>query len=276
MFAYLRGGAEITLASRDYQNEYSGRLEKDWLERKLQPKIEELLAKFESIEIQRQTAGPSDGPLGNDEQQQLIEMIQQQLERSLSKEFISSVEMKYGDKITEELQTESLEKHIQVTQSRLRLEIGSLNRRGIVNLIIGSLTTLVAVGILASSILDNSLPTEPDKLAAHFLPRITLSIFIEIFSFFFLRLYSSGLNDIKYYQNELTNIESKFIALRRALQMSEVGPLTEILQKLAGTERNFVLKKGETTVDLEKSKLDKESLKEMLGAFADSVKTKKK
>ena len=157
---------------------------------------------------------------------------------------------------------------------RLRSEIDALFRRGNVNLIIGTLTTLIAVGILASSILTKDLPTDPEKLAAHLIPRITLSLFIEIFSFFFLRLYSAGLTDIKYYQNELTNIESKFLALRRAHQLQEAGPLKQILQSLASTERNFVLKKGETTVDLEKTKLDYQSLKEMLGAFIDTGKTK--
>lgn len=49
-----------------------------------------------------------------------------------------------------------------------------------------------------------------------------------------------------------------------------------ILNALGNTERNFVLKKGESTVDLEKSKLDKQSLQEMLVAFVDTVKLNKK
>ena len=88
-------------------------------------------------------------------------------------------------------------------------------------------------------------------------------------------MYSSGLNEIKYFQNELTNVEAQFIALRRAIQSDDRESLTKILQILAATERNFVLKKGETTVDLEKSKLDQQGLKDMLSAFIETVKPKK-
>ena len=50
-----------------------------------------------------------------------------------------------------------------------------------------------------------------------------MAIFIEVFSFFFLKLYKSGLADILYYQNELTNLESKFLAL----ELASLGRNTE-------------------------------------------------
>ena len=52
---------------------------------------------------------------------------------------------------------------------------------------------------------------------AYYAPRLTLSIFIEFFSFFFLRLYKTGISEIKYFQNELTNAELKFIAVEKAI-----------------------------------------------------------
>ncbi|TOL29113.1 hypothetical protein CGH99_25420, partial [Vibrio parahaemolyticus] len=68
---------------------------------------------------------------------------------------------------------------------RLMREIDSLTRRGNLNLIIGVLTTLVAVVILASTVLSGEKQLTNDELISYYLPRITLSLFVEIFSFFF-------------------------------------------------------------------------------------------
>ena len=51
----------------------------------------------------------------------------------------------------------------------------------------------------------------------YFLPRISFVIFIEVFSFFFLRLYKANLSDVKFYQNELTNADARLVALEATL-----------------------------------------------------------
>lgn len=50
---------------------------------------------------------------------------------------------------------------------------------------------------------------------------------IELFAYFFLSLYRTSLQKIKYFQNELTNIEAKQIALRAALSYGEQCDLYE-------------------------------------------------
>ena len=79
------------------------------------------------------------------------------------------------------------------THVRLRQQIESLNRRANLNLIIGVLTTLLAVGLLAYMVLTVSESfTDITALLSHYVPRITTVVFIEVFSFFFLRLYKSS------------------------------------------------------------------------------------
>jgi len=265
MFAYLRGAS---VASSNTTSAETAGLNVAAIQ-----KFEKLLKNLENVQTHFESTGFSVSPLGADEQRQLAETLRHQLEESLTEEFVGAVANKYGEAVREDAMLQNFEMHCQRTEERLRQELYALSRRGNVNLIIGTLTTLVAVGILASSIVANTLPTDPKELVAHLVPRITLSIFIEIFSFFFLRLYSASLNDIKYFQNELTNIESRFISLRYAFQGRGTQSIEHILQVLAGTERNFILKKGESTVDLEKTKLDHQSLKDMLKAFIDTRKT---
>lgn len=106
-----------------------------------------------------------------------------------------------------------------------------------------------------------------------FIPRLSVSIFIELFSFFFLRMYKRNLDEIKYLNNERTNIELKLIALESAiLNKDDENTLGKILIELSKTERNFILKKGESTVEVEKEKLESNFYKETLESVAKLIK----
>jgi len=119
------------------------------------------------------------------------------------------------------------------------------------------------------------------KLLSYYLPKLSLVLFVEVFSFFFLRLYKESLDEIKYFQNELTNAELRFLAMEAALlEGGASAVLASVIRGLAATERNFILKKGESTVDLRKGELDLESHKQVLDAFTSllgkNIKNKKK
>lgn len=153
--------------------------------------------------------------------------------------------------------------------NRLKREISDLRLRSNINLILGMLITLgglyllwTTVNIVDSSDLLKTFATEGDESNFKFLkslilpivPRFLLVIFVEIFAYFFLRLYKDGLSEIKYFQNELTNIESKFYSVMFAYLTKSVDSLKTSLTSLSQKERNFVLEKGQTTVELEKAK----------------------
>lgn len=155
------------------------------------------------------------------------------------------------------------------SESRLRLldEVVSLGRRGNLNLILGAGTTVIGLSVLGYFVL-NSTPfsyssSDGVSLALAFLPRLSLVLFIQVFAFFFLKLYKSGLAEIKYFQNEITNLELKYSAIRAAFA-SESDCVTAITQKFAESERNNVLQQGQTTVDLEKHRLESNASSEIL------------
>jgi hypothetical protein len=81
-----------------------------------------------------------------------------------------------------------------------------------------------------------------------------------VFAYFFLRLYKNGLEDIKYYQNEITNIDAKVTALSYISQNKNAALTKLVIESLAKTERNFRMKKGETTLGLERERLEKNEL----------------
>lgn len=132
-----------------------------------------------------------------------------------------------------------------------------LVRRGNLNLVMGSIATAVGLLFLGYAIFKT-----PDQvanksiLALYFLPRLSLALLIEVFAYFFLRLYKENIGDIKYFHNEVTNIESKSIALSVATESGDESVKAEVIKVLASTERNFLLNKGQSTVELEREKIE--------------------
>jgi hypothetical protein len=148
---------------------------------------------------------------------------------------------------------------IEKFKNRLKMHIETLSRNGNLNLLIGLGTTIVAVCILTYFIFgEKELPKEMPALMAHYISRISIVIFIEIFALFFLRLYRTNLFEIKFFHNELSNFEAKIIALKTALYVKQTDTINEVIKEIARTERNFIIKSGETTLELERAKIDKD------------------
>lgn len=104
-------------------------------------------------------------------------------------------------------------------ERRLFDQIAILRKRGNLNLVIGIATTLVAaLTLILTVILASPNGTQWEKLLAYFIPRISTVIFVEVFSFFFLRLYKATLAEEKYYQNEITARTARQTALEAAFE----------------------------------------------------------
>jgi hypothetical protein len=62
----------------------------------------------------------------------------------------------------------------------------------------------------------------------------------------------------------MTNIEAKQVALEISLDEDDKKVRPDIIKILGNTERNGVLKKGETSIELERVKVDKDAILEMM------------
>lgn len=205
-----------------------------------------------------------------------------------------SIKKIFDDKITdlkESFEKESsFERIVSASEdivSRLKREISDLRLRSNINLVLGMLITLgglyllwTTVSIVDTSELLKQLASEGDEsnykfiknLILPLIPRFLLVIFVEIFAYFFLRLYKDGLSEIKYFQNELTNAESKLAAVEFAYVTGADESLKEAIKSLASTERNFVLEKGQTTVELERAKSESEMTKNIIKTIPEMFK----
>ncbi len=211
------------------------------------------------------TSSPPIQPFTAAEREAIVERLKERLTEDITPSLLGTIEAKYSSDVQEYKRLVEVRAQCDRTKSRLLEEIAALSRRGNLNLVIGALTTGIAVVLLGYVVLNADLRGGDWRaLLPNYILRLSLVVFIEIFSFFFLRLYRTSLTEIKYFQNELTNIEAKFIALESALLLGDPVAVKMSLKELSGTERNFMLKKGETTSELERMKLEGEGIKDIL------------
>ena len=131
---------------------------------------------------------------------------------------------------------------------RIYKEIDALGRRGTVNLVLGVLTALSGVIALSFFVLAREgKHASFEDFAIEFLPRLSIVLIIEVFSYFFLRLYKSSLAEIKYFQNEATNIEHNFVALEAAVSIDDKTLIEKCIHTFLAVERNPIIDKGQTT-----------------------------
>lgn len=174
---------------------------------------------------------------------------------------------------------------------RLMREISDLRLRSNINLLIGMTITAgglwllwTTVSIVDASELLKTLASGGAESDSQFLkslilpiiPRVLLVVFVEVFAYFFLRLYRNGLSEIKYFQNELTNIESKLTAIEFAYVTKNDSALKAAIEALSSTERNFVLDKGQTTVELERARSETELSRTLVKALPKILLERKK
>jgi chorismate mutase len=207
----------------------------------------------------------------------LLNIIESKIEKTIADRVISSFEENYAKSAFLKSTFQEILSDLKIIQQRLYREISKLSLRANLNLAIGSATTIVAILILYLTV--GSHTSNFDSIShsmSFFIPRISIVVFIEIFSFFFLKLYRTNLSDIKYYQNEMTNVEFKLLALKSAFAKDDLDSIKSVITNFSTIERNFILKKGESTVEVEKSKIDLASENSWKEIVKEALKLKQK
>jgi hypothetical protein len=261
LFQYLQGNIRVkaferTLGLSIPDNEIV--LQKDYRTEEffnsVTVQLDKINSKVENIVLNR---AESTIGLDTESKTNLVQAITDTIQRNISEKFIENIESKYGAAILDSGRFNIIANDLLKAIGRIDSEIRRLSFRASLNLVIGSLTTVGAALSLGYIVFSNVIQFENLlSVLSHYIPRISLIVFIEVFAFFFLKLYKSCLEDIKYYQNELVNIESKSISLKSAFLCQNDDCLGKIIELIANTERNFILKKGESTVALERIKYD--------------------
>lgn len=191
---------------------------------------------------------------------------------------------------------------LNAARKRLGSHAHALSRRATYNLLSGVAVTLLAISVLvwwswdyrdvlASDTMAHAVETNNQDTPASIsdsanrqqlfadvllssLPRLSLAIILEVFAFFFLRQYRNSLMEEKYFQNEVTNIECQQASIEGALMTASSDLKDQIFKELASTERNRILDKDQTTVDLERMKSETKQSTDVLTKVIELMKQK--
>lgn len=278
-FIYLQSGEKG--ASEDLHTSVLKKIvgEVELQGRSFSSQVEDLKLRLEKFE--------SEKGLSSEEKQSIIAgVVSQTGEEAIGTIFDGKVDA-LRDQIKKAVGFERLDESSFHIAQRLRREIADLRLRSNVNLLIGMSITAGGLYLLWSTVsmvdaseLLKQLASEGAESDGKFLknlilpiiPRILLVVFVEVFAYFFLKLYKGGLSEIKYFQNELTNIESKLAAVQFSYLTGNQEALRSSIEALSKTERNFILEKGQTTVELERAKAESELTRNIIKTIPDFFK----
>ncbi|MGU3522463.1 hypothetical protein ACLBW2_05095 [Enterobacteriaceae bacterium C23F] len=167
-----------------------------------------------------------------------------------------------------------INKHYSDIVYRLENEIDRLNRRGGVNLVIGAAIAAFGIIYLGFAVTNQIIMTDKLAYVIYMLPKLSFVIVIELFAYFFLKLYKNGFEEVKYFQNELTNIDVKVLGIKFLKDVRNEELMGEVIKNLMTTERNFILEKGQSTVSLEQQKVKVEEDKYLSDILKEILKSK--
>lgn len=225
---------------------------------------EDIAADFENLEVgelknQLEEIKGLISRIGENELQEIAEQLRASLVEGAADDLITDLKRKIAaDENSRRLRI-SINSTFSDTGERLSNEVEMLRARANTNMVIGCFIALFGASILALVLFisDNKFANVTD-LALHMAPRLSVVVLIELFAYFFLTMYRSNLSEIRYYQNELTNIEMRKVGT----QLSLLSPSSEATSKeLIATDRNGVMKGDQTTLELERLKIERASMK---------------
>jgi hypothetical protein len=174
------------------------------------------------------------------------------IKSQIAKETIEDIERRFADEIRSDQLLRGTRERLDRLSQNLSRQLDLQDRKATLNLFIGMLIAAAGFVVLGWLTLSGYMNYQSNGNTSDFwmftewyIPKLTFVFIIEIFSYFFLTLYRAGLGEIKFFQNEITNLESKWASIQFAIGARDKEAVRSSIERLAHTERNFVLKKGE-------------------------------
>lgn len=167
----------------------------------------------------------------------------------------------------------------ELTINKLNNEIRQKYTFLCVNLITGIclVCTSVFIALYATPYISLTSTMKSDDNFINLASKIVLVITINLIAFFFIRAYKQGVDSIRNINNEIVNIESKRVGIIMAISYNNKIMVESAINSMLSVERNFILNKGQTTIELEKIKTDEYELNKLhdfIKCFMESMKNK--
>lgn len=152
-------------------------------------------------------------------------------------------------------------------QERLKDECNRLNKQAIINLFLCFFIAFILMSYITYTSIfvgDIKYSSTLQYFIVKYIPKIiAVTSFLTMF-LYFVKLYKTNIIDVKYYQNELTNVEIKQASLKTALLSDDKEIINKVTLELLNIERNAIITKEQTSLEIERIKLENEINKDYL------------
>ncbi len=159
---------------------------------------------------------------------------------SLLNEFKSAISADAMQSIRERYGVDRIEQIF--TEAKLR-KLKTISRhvsRAKSSLLTGSVICICGVIGLIYFVVANHADLMWQSQLLYYVPRLSTIILVELFACFFFSLYKRGLDDLKYLENEITDVESREVAIHAALAGGSETQIAGIVTTLLALDRNDV------------------------------------
>ncbi|MBP2605544.1 hypothetical protein [Acinetobacter calcoaceticus] len=234
--------------------------------------------KYKKLKLYRELGGknieegysPVKKENNNHEVEEVTNLIRNKIESASTESYFKE----FREKVKIEAIVEFFLQEAKSIETRVNGEINRLSKSAIINLSLGMMLSIGGILYLGSFVVNAQSFDSLEKMFINTFPKAIFVLLIEVFAYFFLKLYKQSLDDIKYYQNELTNIEYKNLAVHVSKQSNNHKLLTLCVEEFLSTERNFILEKDQSTIEIEKERINSNNTNNTLQVMKDIFKNK--
>jgi hypothetical protein len=171
-------------------------------------------------------------PVDLSAQSELRELLVSQINNVISGDLIRTIRERYG--------IDRMESSFADSKSRISGVIQSLRLRNMTVFLTGFLFAFCGIGSLVFFVMKIQMQQTSGERLVFFAPHIVIVLILEVLAYFCMNLHRRGLSDLRYYQNELTNIESREAALHAALLNGNESQVGGLISSLFATDRNAI------------------------------------
>lgn len=189
----------------------------------------------------RRLRGAGSSRLSRATEEQIVELFRSALKRDFGGRIEEALRELTRQAAADVTQNEILDR-LTFVANQLQKASSTVTIRGIVNLIIGIVFAFGALYILreAVALFDAQTFREMTTAEMSYLIaiRISLALAIILISYFFLSLYRRSLEDVRYYQNEITSVMATAAGVSMALTVGSDEVRAYVIARLIEAERN--------------------------------------
>jgi len=229
-------------------------MNEDYILHLIHTKFEEFDRKIQSELYKNSNVGVAEKVEG-----EFKERLEQHLKAIITKSTTEKIQKEVEQGLLEKIGQNPAIVQLSDLISELRQERQQVTIKANSLLLVGSIFVLLSWGPIVWMFFDDNITkavADGKSIAGIIALRSTSSLFGASFALFFLQQYRNGVSDRKFYQNEISNLTAMMSAALLAQRSDQTADLTNVIDKLILTERNFVLKKGESTVANQKTASD--------------------